>query len=289
VLLSLLIVVAGYYTANIFFWEHAQTISGTIVNSFPATVLFQNITKISSTDSMLFNQGLKLLLFTFMCFLFYLKKNKNSFERIIMIISLGLLSNCLLHLAYNNHGIREWYMTLPSFMMGLMLILWIRSSVNFFRQIALVFFVILFAGVLYISRIKSTKWDYAIDYARELKSSTQKQDLVYQYDMSGIVSYFFNRNLIDGDGLVSNFNYLKYLKQKNVSPYLKSKGVKYLSVINFTNDLFDNNGNYKLRGEDSLFADIGLSQNNLYNKYPLVYKHATGNNYGYFLLFKLDN
>lgn len=288
-LLSLLFVVATYYLANIVIWGHAQTISGSIVNSFPSNVFFQNIINILSTRSMLFNQGLKLLLFTFISFLFYFKKNKNSFERTIMVVSFGLLLNCLLHLAYNNHGIREWYMTLPSFMMGFMLILWVRKSANFFRQTALVFFVILFIGVIYISRIKSAKWDYAIEYARELETITQKQDLIYQYDMSGILSYFSNRNLIDGDGLVNDFNYLTYLNQKNVSPYLKNKGVKYLSVINFSNDLFDNKGNYKLRGEDSLFADIGLSLNSLYSKYPLLYKHATGERYGYFLLFRLDN
>ncbi len=286
-LLLLLLIVFGYYSFNIFYWGHIQTISGTIINSFPSVVLLENINRIFSANSALLNQGVKLSIFTLMCFVFYFKKDRSEFESIVMILSIGLLLNCLLHLTFNNHGVREWYMTLPTYVMGIMIILWTRRFPRIYRQIVLVSFAVLFIGLLYFSRIIYTKWDYALKYSEYLKANTLKQDLIYQYDMSGLVSYFSNRNIIDGDGLVSDFNYLNFLRNKNVSQYIKDKGVNYLSVINFTGNLFDYNGNYKIRGEDSLFKDLELSHKNLINNYPLVYKHVTGYNYGSFLLFKI--
>lgn len=276
-----------YYSTNYIYWGNFQTTSSMIVSSFPNNVLISNLNIILSMNFKLYNQGMRLLIFLSVLTLFLIKKRKNNFDITLLFISLGLFSNSLLHLNYNYHGIREWYMTLPLMLTGIMIVILLEYYHNTTRHISLLIFILLFAATYFFSRIVSSKWDYAYDYALFLKNNTEKQDRVYQYDMSGIVSYFSDRNVINGDGLVNDFNYINFLNNKEIGKYLKVHNVKYLSTIKYSEDLFSEEGFYKFRSEESPLSNIILKEENLFRKFPLVYKHVTGYYYGYFLLFKL--
>lgn len=61
-----------------------------------------------------------------------------------------------------------------------------------------------------------------------LRANTDKNAVIYQVDWSGTVGYFSARHVIDGDGLVNNWEYQNYLKRKQFGEYLRDKRVTYL-------------------------------------------------------------
>lgn len=284
---GVIIITIIYYLGNYIFWGNFQTTSSLMVSTFPKNIFFENLNRILTWNYKLYNQGMRSFIFLFVFTLFIFKKNKDKLDFSLIFLSLGLIANSLLHLNYNVHGIREWYMTLPTMISGVMIVLLLEEYNKRIRYLTLMILAMLFSVTFYYSRFVALKWDYAYDYALFLKNNTEKMDRIYQYDMSGIVSYFSDRDVINGDGLVNDFNYINYLKNNDIGTYLKINNVKYLSTINYSEDLFSEDGLYKFRSEESPLSNIILKEENLFHKYTLVYKHVTGYYYGYFLLFRL--
>jgi hypothetical protein len=55
----------------------------------------------------------------------------------------------------------------------------------------------------------------------------------FQVDSAGFVSYFSEKKLINGDGLVNNYRFQSYVKSRKICDYLQSMNVRYL-VTNST-------------------------------------------------------
>jgi len=287
-ILILFITTSVYYLINYFYWGHFQTTSGALINAFPIPVLINNLDMTIVLHFKLYNQGVKILLFLFIFVIFITRKNKSQLEILLIFISSGLLFNCIMHLMFNVYGLREWYMTHPLFVISFMLILLLEKYNSIIRNLALYIFILLFLLVFYFSRISALKWEYALDYAEYLKNNTPKEDIIYQFDMSGIISFFSDRYIIDGDGLVSDFNYISFLKNRKINLYLKEHKVKYLSTIKYSEDLFSPEGKFIFRQEESPLDNIILYEKDLEHKHNLTYKHVTGYYYGYYLLFNIS-
>ena len=82
-------------------------------------------------------------------------------------------------------------------------------------------------------------WAHSSDATREmgqwLAANTKSSDVIFQRDGAGAVSYFAQRPIINGDGLVNNMQYQVMLRTGRLCHYLKDQKVQYLVSNTFVN------------------------------------------------------
>jgi hypothetical protein len=70
----------------------------------------------------------------------------------------------------------------------------------------------------------------ALSMARWINANTRSTDIVFLVDGSGRVSYFSDRSIINGDGLVNSMEFQTEVRAGRVCEYLKSKKVAYVAT-----------------------------------------------------------
>lgn len=82
-------------------------------------------------------------------------------------------------------------------------------------------------------------WAQSSDATREIgqwiTSNTKPDVVIFQRDGAGAVSYFAQRHIINGDGLVNNMQYQVMLRSGKLCDYLKDQRVKYVVSNTFVN------------------------------------------------------
>ncbi len=61
-----------------------------------------------------------------------------------------------------------------------------------------------------------------------MREHLQQDAVVFQVDACGLVAYFSERAVVNGDGLINGWNYQQYLKRNALSGYLKEINVQYI-------------------------------------------------------------
>jgi len=291
---TLLVISLTLFCLNKLFFGHFLTISASIKSSFPEILFFQNFSMLFQ-PGYLTNHFLKfaLIFIALLIFLISFRKgNTNSSNYKIKLFLFGTCAGTLiflmLNLAFNKQGIREWYVTFPIFTALLLLFFTLNIARKYYIiQICLTVFC--FAVYFYLTRIAYSKWDSSYDYAIKLKDLTGPEDRIFQMDMSGIVGFFSERKIINGDGLINSFEYWNYICNNNLENYLEDKKIKFYSThskdaiidpINFTDKIYSNNfGGYPFT----------FPVSDLVFKMPFSYNHVVNREKGEWYLFRIKN
>jgi hypothetical protein len=141
--------------------------------------------------------------------------------------------------------------------------------------------------VFYGSRIKNYKYVSGYEYAKKLSSLVRLNESIYQVDYCGVVGFFSERKVIDGDGLINGFEYLDCLKTGRIDDYLVKYNVKYYSTYSTGNLLkdsvyLDNNFTDKVNGKEFVFPESSLI-----TEQPFSWNHIAFDLTGKWYLFKL--
>jgi hypothetical protein len=110
-----------------------------------------------------------------------------------------------------------------------------QKPVHFISFLPLVFALVIGAALF------SSKWmwarssDATLEMGQWLAANTQPSDVIFQRDGAGAVSYFAQRPIINGDGLVNNMQYQVMLRSGRLCDYLKDQQVQYLVSNTFVN------------------------------------------------------
>lgn len=293
-ILSLAISAGIYFFTNKILYGHFLTISASIKSSFPEILIFQNLSMLFQ-PGYLTNQLLKFTLTLFSVIIFIINFKYQSIVSNAGKIKLFLFGACaggliflIQSLAFSHQGIREWYITFPVFA-SLLLVFGNFDLVKKNYYIKLGFAILLFAAYFYLTRIANSKWDSCYNYAIKLKENTVIEDRILQMDLSGIVGFFSERKIINGDGLINSFEYRDYVKSNSLGKYLKDKNVNYYSTHSkdsiaasetFTDSIYSNN----FGGYPFTFPASGLVM-----KIPFYYDHVINKGNGEWYLFKIEN
>jgi len=286
-----------YYSINYFFFGNISTISAVIENTFPKIVLIENIKNIFLLNSQLYNK-LPRLLFVFMGLNFQIYYWFNKYKQlpvkeksifmVIFINSIGSFIFLLLHLMYNANSIREWYLTLPTLLTALQLAFLLNLKSKYYASL-LIIFSLSFIVILYFTRIQTNKHKFIYNYAKNLNNYVGEYDNIFQIDFTGIVGFFSERRVVNGDGLINSFEYLSYFKSGEINKYLQKYNIKFYSTFSF--DSTDFRGNYYF---DKNLPWLKLSSNVAFPLNDLIYSYDfSWNQFGYnisgkCLLFKIN-
>jgi len=291
---SLILISTIYFWMNLMLFGHLLTISATIKNSFPEILFFQNFS-ILFQPGYLTNHFLKLGLCFISLIIFIISmKNQsinssnNKMKLFVFGTCAGTLIFLILNLAFNKQGLREWYVAFPAFAALLLLFFTLNfAKKNYILKICLT--ILCFTVYFYLTRLANSKWDLSYEYAMKLKEITTPEDRIFQMDMSGIVGFFSERKIINGDGFINSFEYWNYINANMLEKYLKDKEVDFYSThsenilsgpINFADKIYSHNfGGYHFTFPVS---DLVL-------KMPFSYNHVINKNKGEWYLFRIKN
>ncbi|MCX6163343.1 MAG: hypothetical protein NTU73_00520 [Ignavibacteriae bacterium] len=242
----LFVTVITYYSLNYLLFGSLDTVSGKLLNGFPSINLKSNICTLLIDPAKLYNQFARIVfvLISFILFVFsYLKtriKNNitSKFNLIIFGLGAGSVIFTLIHLTYNMYSIREWYMTLPVFLSIIMITVLLFDK-KIILNISLILSLILLIYVFYGSRINNLKYVSGYEYAKSLNTVVKENESIYQVDYCGVVGFFSERSVVEGDGLINSFEYLDYLRKGKVDDYISKHNIKYYSTYSIKNLLSD--------------------------------------------------
>lgn len=291
-----------YFTFNYILFGSPLTVSAVIKSSFPRILFFQNIDGFNS-PAVFFNQFSKLAILIFIILLFPLfnrlipkDKNLRSFDYFVFGLSLGTLAFCLFNLAFNFEGLTQWYLTIPIFISGFLLF----SFINHYRSMypyVLALLLIALASVFFLTRVKHLKWESTYIFSKKLNEFTDPSDKILQIDGSGIVGFFSERIVINGDGLINSFEYLNVLKSHRLGVYLKKREVKYYATYSATPSPNDSNyfvdAKYRNEINDVPYPPITnayhfrFPKENLVFRLPFNFDHAVQKIDGEWMLFRI--
>jgi hypothetical protein len=246
--------VFSYYSVNFFIYGNIQSVSSAVVNSFPDILFADNLKTLLRDKGYLFNQSFKLLLIAAVTVtgVFLTRKTKNGLHRFLVFSCSGLMLNLIIHILFNRYNIREWYTTFPVFVSLLLLSLIISFSVKKTYLYANVFLVILAVVIIVYTKTGISKWSNSYDYSKLISANVHKSDFVYQFDYSGVISFFSERNIVNGDGLANDFEYYDYMKRGKIPDYIALKKIKYVSTILTDSIQFDSGGYFMFSNEPFL-------------------------------------
>lgn len=289
----LLVTVISYYFLNYLFFGSIDTVSGKLLNGFPSINLKNNINTLLIDPAKLYNQFARIVLvsiaFIFFCIFYFKSKTKESisskFNLFILGLGTGSIIFTLIHLTYNIYSIREWYMTPPLFVSIIMIII-ILNEKKILLNISLTLSLILLIYIFYGSRIENFKYVSGYDYAKSLNTVVKENEIIYQVDYCGVIGFFSERSVIDGDGLINSYEYMDYLRKEKIDDYVSKYNIKYYSTYSTKNLLsgsiyIDNNFSDKINRKIFTFP-----KSSLVFEQPFKWNHIAFDLEGKWYLFK---
>lgn len=235
-IMPVVIVAALYVYFNYTYFGNIQTTSSYLRSGYPDILLLRNLSGLISIRS--YNQIVKILFLTisFMLFCFMIfRTNENSkekmFDTFLLYLGISAFLNVLIHLTLNKTGIAVWYATVPAYIGILLFLRLIQNKSEFYFPVSLSLSVILIFYFYFFRIDKSdTNTFFSYEYAKKLKEVTNVNDRIFQFDISGTIGFFSERNIINGDGLVNSFEYIDAFENGKLSEFLKNKKVNYYSM-----------------------------------------------------------
>jgi hypothetical protein len=298
-LISLLIVATMYFSVNYFFFKEFLPVTARVKNTLPETLLLHNIGQLLEPGAFT-NQFAKAVYTLGVIFLFLIISLKSKFRKTLNKTDYFLFGLCcasflylFVNTAINRQGLKEWYVAFPAFVSTLLLVRIILLFPKMYYP-SLTIFVLMFSFMLYVTRIENPKWNSNYNYAKEIKKYTAPDDRIFMIDMSGIIGFFSERKLINGDGLINSYEYHKYLSSDNLTQYFIDKKIDYYSTysqVNPTFEMIDSAGYYidgKYAGAFRKNPFV-FPHKNLILRQPHYYSYIIGDGTGTWYLFKFNN
>lgn len=294
----LIVIAALYHLSNLIFFGSPVSISAAVKNSFPELILFKNVYELTF-PGLLTNQFIKTvyLVAVILAFGFLLKSKKtrekfSDFDYFIFGLCIGAFLFLLFNLSFNFHSLKEWYVAISSFVASLLLIRLLMLYGKYYYGY-LILFILMFLYHFNLTRLQNYKWDSAYDYALKLKEQTQPSDKIFQIDLCGIVGFFSERMVVNGDGLINNFEYRKYYVSDSLGKYFIDKDIKYYSTHSTDKGIFSitlKDGVYTeefFKTKNFGGYNFSFPENKLKFKYPYYYSFAVSEDKGYWYLFEI--
>jgi hypothetical protein len=147
--------------------------------------------------------------------------------------SLILYTIYLLILFSSVQGLGSWYLN-QIFAFSLFLLFLAISNFKVSKTYKLFSFLCLFLLFIFTASLATRKiiFDSIAFSGKEMgmyiKNHTNTTDIFFNVDGSGRLSYFSERKIINGDGLVNNMQYHAFIKEGRVCEYLKRNKVLYI-------------------------------------------------------------
>lgn len=187
------------------------------------------------------------------------KKNKKILDSqyfILSVLSTGLVLHLLFLLFFTKGGIYYHHFIYYKYFIAVLSGFILNRLIDYFKitnkRILLAFFilsVVFFFGYkifkLYSQDERDNLQTTSYFSAIYVKEHTDKSDVFAMSD-AGVFGFFCERNVINLDGLVNNFEYQEVIKKKELNNYLRKNKVKYIVQHQFCGNDSVNSGNYTL-------------------------------------------
>ena len=288
-----------YFISNYIFFGNFLTITTKVKSSFPVNIFLKNFNDLFAPGTFT-NQFVKsfYVLNVIILFLIFLsfKRFRYKFQRADMFLFAVCVSSLifiLINLFFNWYTLKEWYVAFPAFVCSILLI----RMLNLFPSVFYIFlsgFILIFILYFYTTRLTNPKWDSMYYYALDLKKNTGPDDRIFMIDLSGIVGYFSERKVINGDGLINSFEYWKYRNSDSLHKFFKKESIGYYSTYSTSK------GNHEVKDSSGFLIDkcysnkfggfsFAFPEEDLILRSPYYYFHAVNSDKGFWYLFKLKS
>jgi len=124
--------------------------------------------------------------------------------------------------------------------------------------------------------------DSAYEFSKKVNALVKEDETIFQIDYSGLISFFSDRKIVNGDGLINSYDYYEILKQGRLFNYLDELNPEYF--IFYTFDKSQKNVRYEFISFHRYLFEF--EKDRIVLKYPLVYGGILRKKYGYFYLVK---
>ncbi|HWQ81217.1 MAG TPA: hypothetical protein VN514_03020 [Ignavibacteria bacterium] len=274
-----------YFIVNFLAFKNLMPVSAVVISSFPETVFAENVKNLFTDTSYLYNQTARFIFLLIAAVVLLISKSKSKETYFCLTAIAGGIAGLLINTAFSKYNIREWYLTLPVFisLFALSGIYEFRSKVA--EKLIAFFLCLFFIAVFAYTRAGNFKWNNSYEYAKIIQSKTEKKDFIYQFDYSGAVSFFSDRNIVNGDGLVNDFEYYNYLKSGRISDYIKAKNIGFVSTIVY-NDLKTDSAGKLIFESEPFLNGLNLGRNDIVNIFGFDFRHAVRPKKGNWILIK---
>lgn len=160
------------------------------------------------------------------------EETRNRWRRLLVAANVYVLLFCAAALLTLTEPPRTWYYTVPLSVLavsGLSILEW-RPRREISRARPVSFYVGTAAvGLLALgglgAQVRSSPRENSLATAAWLESHTAPDTIAYVTDGSGIIGYFSQRRVIDGDGLVNTFHFKDCVEGRRIDEYLRENGV----------------------------------------------------------------
>lgn len=213
------------------------------------------------------------------------RTNKSNAARIFEMMYFVSALFLIFHFLFNRLGTREWYYIFPIFISLILLFIYIERK----KLERLAFYLSGIIMIIYftIFRINYYNHNSAYDFAKRIKEIVNMDEKVFQIDYSGLVGFFSERTIINGDGLMNNFEYYIILREGKLFEYLRRLNPDYLIFYSF--DRIDKGDSISYNFY--LFRDYKMvfHKNRIKLKSEFVYGGLFRKKYGNFYLISLKD
>ncbi len=159
----------------------------------------------------------------------------DSFRLVLSSLAVYILLYLLILVFWGLGEIRFWYFLLPLVFSFVLWSVWLdrwsqRRPVlhqPLFTALMIVLLTVLAVAIVH----KKITWSGRRDgwaLAQWIKTNTPPETRIFQVDGSGVIGYFSERTVINGDGLVNSWDYQRALQQGRLHDFLHSCKVDYL-------------------------------------------------------------
>jgi hypothetical protein len=243
IVFGILIGLVGVFGFNYLMFGHSYSISSWLKSGLDISKVFQLL-----IPGLLIRVGLVYLLLGAAFWQFKKAGAFSSFKSSLSTIPFSALLTFCVFTAYSAYfvilflqvsALGSWYFNQA---LGLCLFLYLlsfpRAPSSPLSRLA---FIPLLAALAIGSTLFMTKffWAHSSDATKEIGqwiySNTKPDEVIFQRDGAGAVSYFAQRHIINGDGLVNNMQYQVMLRSGKLCEYLKGQRVQYVVSNTFVN------------------------------------------------------
>lgn len=183
-----------------------------------------------------FHNLIAYLVFLFALFIVVFQKYLIGDEDKLSLLTYGLLSVAVyyFYLHTNTPHIRQWYLTTIKavslyVVFHSIIVSYFEKRVKYFNKIIAFLAIGGFLAFYFVSynKIRSDEV-YTREFISYIKENVHNDDKIFQIDASGIIGYFSERKVTNGDGLINSHEYYKYLSENRLDEYFIKSDFNYV-------------------------------------------------------------
>lgn len=280
-----LLMMTAYFYSNLHFFNHFSTTSARAQFRPGSFLLYANFPR-------LFSEPIR---FGLLCFslsgIAYFPAMRNTklppaaadFFGLMKTVWIAGIISIFVHYCFNLNGAREWYYSFTGFISAVLLLpVLTKHKVGSFAALtAIICSFILFATVF---RLNYYRYDDAYDFAKKIKNATPENSVLYMSDLSGMISFYSERKVMNGDGLVNSHEYIDCMAKNDLKSFFACHPFDYYVTYSYGMPV------HKTIFTDSLFSPGGYQftfpARSIIVQEPKIHGGIFRKKYGVFYLVK---